>query len=239
MSWDSDALRTPATAYAQTLAATALMKMTPRIIAKILTVILLVGCRTKETSNQNEITSDTTNTDDTTENRNFASDSIKNGDDFDSTDCIRGQAESITKKTVYPDAIFKLNSDNHTGVETVDLKNGERLIINNWGCEYFVLTFRIETERFQADTTNTIYWLDKAVILMKEIEDGIDAPLNIQGGIEAIPIHMASMDSRTYELGEEIVFKDDIIRDFVTLDRVQKMSDKRFAIEISFATGPL
>jgi hypothetical protein len=121
----------------------------------------------------------------------------------------------------------------------VDLKNGERLIINNWGCEYFVLKFRIETERFQADTTNTIYWLDKAVILMKEIENGIDAPLNIQGGIESIRIHMASMDSRTYELGEEIVFKDDIIRDFVTLDRVQRINDKRFALEISFATGPL
>ncbi len=202
-------------------------------------MILLVGCETKKTSGQNEITSDTTNTDDTTVNNSTASDSIKTGDDFDNSECIRGQAESVTKKTIYPNAIFKINSDNHTGIETVDLKNGERLIINNWGCEYFVLTFRIETERFQADTTNTIYWLDKAVILMREIENGIDAPLNIQGGIEAIPIHMASMDSRTYELGEAIVFKDDIIRDFVTLDRIQRINDKRFALEISFATGPL
>lgn len=221
------------------MAATALMKMTPRIIGTILTMILLVGCETKKTSDQNEITSDITNTDDTTVNNSIASDSIKAGDDFDNSECIRGQAESVTKKTIYPNAIFKINSDNHTGIETVDLKNGERLIINNWGCEYFVLTFRIETERFQADTTNTIYWLDKAVILMREIENGIDAPLNIQGGIEAIPIHMASMDSRTYELGEEIVFKDDIIRDFVTLDRIQRINDKRFALEISFAKGPL
>jgi len=202
-------------------------------------MILVVGCETKKSSGQNEINSDTTNTANTTVNSSIVSDSIKTSDDFDYSDCIRGQAESVIKMTIYPNAIFKLNSDNHTGVETVDLKNGERLIINNWGCEYFVLTFRIETERFQADTTNTIYWLDKAVILMKEIENGIDAPLNIQGGIEAISIHMASMDGRTYELGEEIVFNDDIIRDFVTLDRVQRMNDKGFALEISFATGPL
>lgn len=214
-------------------------EMAPRIVGTILTMILIVGCGTKTTSDQNEISSDTTNTNDTVESKNITSDSLIGSDDFDYSDCIRGQAASVTKKTVYPNAIFKLNSDNHTGIETVDLKNGERLVINNWGCEYFVLTFRIETERFQADTTNTIYWLDKVVILMKEIEDGIDAPLNIQGGIEAIPIHMASMDSRMYELGEEIVFKDDIIRDFVTLDRVQRVSDKRFAIEVSFATGPL
>lgn len=213
--------------------------MTTRIIGTILTIILIVGCGTKTTSDQDEITSDTIRSTDATQNKNIASDSVSVSDDFDYADCIRGQAESVTKKAIYPNATFKLNSDNHTGVETVDLKNGERLIIKNWGCEYFVLTFRIETERFQADTTNTIYWLDKAVILMKEIEDGIDAPLNIQGGIEAIPIHLASMGSRTYELGEEIVFKDDIIRDFVTLDRVQKISDKRFAVEISFATGPL
>jgi hypothetical protein len=213
--------------------------MTSRIIGTILTVILIVSCGTKTTSDQNEITSDTTNTNDPTESKNVSSDSVTSSDDFDYSDCIRGQAQSVTKKTIYPNAIFKLNSDNHTGVEKVDLENGERLIINNWGCEYFVLTFRIETERFQADTTNTIYWLDKAVILMKEIEGGIDAPLNIRGGIVAIPIHVASMDSRTYELREEIVFKDDIIRDFVTLDRVQRISDKRFAVEISFATGPL
>ena len=213
--------------------------MTPRILGAILTMILIVGCGTKSTSSQNEITSVTTNTKDTTESNEIASDSLTDSDRFDYSDCVRGQAESVTKKTIYPNAIFKLNADNHTGVETVDLKNGEKLIIKNWGCEYFVLTFRIETERFQADTINTIYWLDKAVILMKEIETGIDAPLNIAGGIEAIPLHTALMDSRTYELGEEIVFKDDIIRDFVTLDRVQRLNDKRFAVEISFASGPL
>jgi hypothetical protein len=145
----------------------------------------------------------------------------------------------VTKKSFYPTGIFELDADRHTETETVELQNGERIIIKNWGCEFFVLTFNIETERFQADTTNTMYWLDKVVVLMNEIQQGIDAPLNIRAGIDAVAIHLASANSRIYELGEEIVFKDGVIRDFVTLDRVHKINGKRFAIEISFATGPL
>jgi hypothetical protein len=211
--------------------------MTRRIIRTVLTIILLSGCGTKH--DDKALTTEDSTTIQELADKEINVDSAEAVDDFDNSDCTRGQAQSVTKRTVYPNAIFKLNSDKHTGTETVELKNGEKLIINNWGCEYFVLTFRIETERFKADTTNTMYWLDKAAILMNEIQDGIDAPLNIQGGLQAIPLHLASMDSRMYELGEEIVFKDDIIRDFVTLDRIQKISDNRFAVEISFATGPL
>ncbi len=213
--------------------------MTAKIIGTLLTVILLISCETKKSSDQNEMTSDTIKTADLQENKSATNDSLKTGDDFNYSDCIRGQAESVTKKTVYPNAIFKLNQDNHTGTETIDLKNGDKLIINNWGCEYYVLTFRFETERFNADTTNTVYWLNKANILMTEIEKGLDAPLDIKGGIDAIPIYLSSLDSRSYDLGEEIVYDDDVIRDFVTFDRIQKLNDRRFAIEISFATGPL
>lgn len=211
--------------------------MTAKVTWTVLTMILVFGCGTKHDDKALTTKDSTTIQESADSDSNVGS--VKAMNDFNNSDCIRGQAQSVTKKTVYPNAIFKLNSDKHTGTETVDLKNGERLIINKWGCEYFVLTFRIETERFQADTTDTTYWLDKAAILMNEIQDGINAPLNLQGGIEAIPIQLASMDSRIYELGEEIIFNNDAIRDFVTLNRVQKINEKRFAIEISFATGPL
>jgi len=213
--------------------------MTAKFLGTLLVATLLISCETKKTADQNEISSDTIRTANLGENKTVVTDSVETEDDFDYSDCIRGQAESVTKKAVYPNAIFKLNQDNHTGTETIDLKNGDKLIIKNWGCEYYVLTFRFETERFSADTTNTIYWLNKATILMTEIDNGLDAPLDIKGGLGAIPIHLSSLDSRTYYLGEEIVYDDDVIRDFVTLDRVQKINDRRFAIEISFATGPL
>jgi hypothetical protein len=209
--------------------------MTSKIIGTLLSTILLISCGTKTSSDQNEVNADTIKTTDTTEKIN--TDSVKTSDNFDYSDCIRGQAESVIKRSVYPNAIFKLNSDNHTGTETVELENGENLTINNWGCEYFVLTFRFETERFQADTTNTRYWLDKVVTLMKEIENGLSAPLDIEGGTLATENFLKG--NKNYELGEEIVYDDDLIRDFVTIDRIQKLGDKRYAIEISYATGPL
>ncbi|MCZ8023431.1 MAG: hypothetical protein ACK5FG_04075 [Chryseotalea sp.] len=213
--------------------------MTPRIIGSIFTMILIIGCETKTTSDQNEITSDTINTKDSAEVKKVTSDSLTSNDDFNYSDCIRGQAKSVTNKTIFPNAVFKLNQDNHTGTETLELKDRDKLIIHNWGCKYYVLTFRFETDRFEADTTNTVFWLNKATILMTEIENGLNAPLDIKGGINAIPIYLASLDSQPYNLRDEIVYDDDVIRDFVTLDRIQKISEGRFAIEISFATGPL
>jgi hypothetical protein len=100
-----------------------------------------------------------------------------------------------------------------------------------------VLTFRFETTRFQADTTDINYWMDKIVILMTEIENSIDAPLDIPAGTLATRNYLNA--NKTYSLGEEIVFDDDIIRDFVTFDRVQWIGDEKYAIEISYATGPL
>jgi len=211
--------------------------MRAKIIGTLLTTILFISCGTKKSSDQNEVTFDTIKTVDINERKNIAIDSVRPIDEFDYSDCIRGQAESVINKRVYPNAIFKLNSDNHTGTETVDLENGEKLIIDNWGCEYFVLTFRFETERFQADTTDTKYWLDKAVSLMREIEKGLDAPLDIEGGTLATENFLKQ--NKDYNLGEEIVYDDDSIRDFVTIDRIQKISNKRFGIEISYATGPL
>jgi hypothetical protein len=132
-----------------------------------------------------------------------------------------------------------LNPDNHHGTETVDLSNGDRLVIRNHGCEYYVLTFRFETSRFDGDSTDTIYWLGKARLMMKDIAQGINSPLDIGAGVGAISTFLASFDTPAYYLGQEIVVKDDEIRDFLTLDRIQKINNSRFAFEISYARGPL
>ena len=211
--------------------------MTTKILGTILYVtILFIGCQTKRTTDQNIIVDADSVVDNVSQNKK-ATDSVQTEAEFDYSECVRGKAASVIKKTVYPNSTFELNNDNHTGTETVDLGNGDKLIINNWGCEYYVLTFRFETTRFQADTTDFKYWIDKAVILMTEIEKGLDAPLDTPGGTLATKKYLD--DSKTYSLGEEIVYDDDVIRDFVTFDRVQKINDTKYAIEISYAAGPL
>jgi hypothetical protein len=211
--------------------------MISKVVGTIFVAILLYGCKAKH-ENQTLTTTEAIDTSVAFEGE-IDVDSAKGVVGKDNSDCIRGEASSVTIKEVYPHAVFKPDVANQTGSETVELKNGERLIIKNWGCEYFVLTFRIETERFQNDTTNTVYWLGKAAILMDEIQRGIDAPLNLQGGIDAIAVHLASLDSESYIFGKEIVYNEDAIQEFVTLDRVQRINGKRFAIEVSFAKGPL
>lgn len=204
----------------------------------LLAVLLVIGCGSKNNPAQNEGTVDPSkaadvNFDDTINNQD------RETDHFDYSECIRGVATPVVNKQMFPNAVFKLNPDNHTGIETVNLRNDEKLVISNTGCEYYVLMFRIETERFQADASNTAYWLQKSTVFMKEIESGIDAPLNIQSGIKAIVNRATTMEDSLYQVGDEIVYHQDLIREFVSLDRVQRIDDKRFAIEISFSKGPL
>ncbi|MEP6734501.1 MAG: hypothetical protein ABJA70_03215 [Chryseolinea sp.] len=155
----------------------------------------------------------------------------------DYSNCVRGHAEPVVKNTVDPRAVFELNKDGHTGTESIEFGNGDKLVIKNWGCEYYILTFRFETARFAADTTDTPYWMDKIVTLMSGIQSGLDAPLNISSGTDAVK-NLLNGEPK-YSLGEEIVYNNDEIREYVTIDRIQKINDNRFAVEVSYLMGPL
>ena len=195
-------------------------------------LILFFACQPKKISNQGAIDSMTSQ--DQSNNATLAkSDTSEYPID---SDCIRGIAEPILKKDFYPNSIFKLNADSITAIETVYLKNGDKLIIENDGCEYYVLAFRFETSRFQGDTTDILFWLDKGHKLLTEVEQGINSSMATDGilGIKTF------LDSKkSIVLGEQITFNDSEIRFFGLVRRVQKMTDNKYGIEISFAVGPL
>ena len=156
--------------------------------------------------------------------------------------CIRGKAKSIINKTAYPQTTFVLQPDSLSGIETVIFDNGEKLTIKNWGCEYYVLTFRFETSRFQQDTTDLKYWFKTATRLVSEIFNGVDAPIDIKKGVNQLKNHIESdqpTNFKNLKLGDEIDFGGSQIRNFVSVDRIEKLTDKKYAVEISFATGPL
>ena len=130
-----------------------------------------------------------------------------------------------------------MQPDSLSGIETVNFENGDKLIIKNWGCEYYVLTFRFETSRFQQDTTDLKYWFKTATGLVTEIFDGVDSPIDIKKGITQLTNHIDS--DKNLKLGDEIDFGGNEIREFVSVDRIEKLTDKKYAVEISFATGSL
>lgn len=167
-------------------------------------------------------------------NRRQAKDSVVGND----LACIRGQAEPVIKKKYFPNTTFSLQPDSLTGTETVSFKTGDKLIIKNWGCEYYVLTFRFETSRFKADTLNLKYWYATASKLMSEAVPGIYAPIDIRRGTRALN-NYAAKNTKHLKLLTEIDFGGDEIRDFVTLDTISIMQRNRFAVVISFAKGPL
>jgi Fe-S cluster assembly iron-binding protein IscA len=159
------------------------------------------------------------------------------GDAIDFVDCPRGAPERIVKGSVEPQPAFELDKSKKIALETLQFQNGDRLIVKNGGCEYYVVTFRFETNRFKADTADMLYWLDKSAVLVAEISEAIDAPLDFNDGVAMIK-KMNGPEVK-YEPGQEIVYSEGEIRQFTSLDRVEKIDESRYAVEVTFALGPI
>lgn len=152
--------------------------------------------------------------------------------------CIRGQAEPIVIPTKNNNANFQLLADSLTAIETFTSKSGDLIQINNWGCEYYTLTFKIETKKYKANPKSLKYWYVMAYELMKEIVPELDAPIEINEGISALNQYI-SKNVFDLKLQEEIDFGGDDIRSFVTLHDIKKNENNNYVIEISFSIGPL
>jgi hypothetical protein len=157
-------------------------------------------------------------------------------------ECVRGQAEPIFKNQIKFKTTFLLLPDSLHAIETAYFKNGDKLIISNEGCEYYTLIFRFETNRFLADTANSLYWYNKVIILLTEISNGIDAPLDIKNGLDKLNSFVKSNKETNYinlKYEAKIEYGDSEIGDMVSLNSVKKITENKIAITISFSKGPL
>lgn len=163
------------------------------------------------------------------------SDTVDNSDDFE---CVRSLPEPILLKEFFPDAQFEFLKKERKGIETASFENGDRLTVENSGCEYFVLSIHFETNRFQADLNNFSYWYEAALQLMNEIIPGLESPLDIESGNSKLVRYIAKNNSKL-KFNTEIDYGGDDIRSFIYLDPVEKLDDGKFRINISYALGPL
>lgn len=153
------------------------------------------------------------------------------------SDCTRAIPVRVVKKAIFPNTTFKLNRAKRTGTETIAFDNGDKLIITNAGCEYYYLGFRFETSRFSARPTDTKYWYKKAVELIEQTEEGIDAPVQLDDAVRALEKYIQKTGKPKYE--EEIDYGGQDIRTFVTFNKTVKLPKGKYALEIAFAVGPL
>lgn len=155
-----------------------------------------------------------------------------------SSDCARGIPEPVIEKEDYTNAVFTLANDSSTATETLKLSNGDRLTITHTGCEYYTLAFRFETGRYAADTADLKYWYATASKLLTPLISATQAPINIKRGVMFLGYETAKPETELY-LNEEIDFGGEDIRESISLNRIEKLSNNKYAVEITFSIGPL
>jgi len=77
---------------------------------------------------------------------------------------------------------------------------------------------------------------------MRDILVGLQSPIDIKKAINKLNNHIDNDKTNNYKnlkLGEEIDFGGDDIRSFVSVDRIEKLTNRKYAVEVSFTTGPL
>lgn len=163
--------------------------------------------------------------------------------------CTRGIAVPVLKRSVFPNVKAKMSADERTSVETARTGRGDLLTVRNWGCEYYVLTFRFETSRYRHDLGDLRYWFRQAANEMAFILPGVEAPIDIKKGIAKLRAYTNSSgkgDLRRIKLGRTLMFggderdpNGDDIPQTVSIDSLRMLKKNRYVFEVTFAAGPL
>jgi hypothetical protein len=159
-----------------------------------------------------------------------------------SDECVRAAPKPIVIKKIFPKTTFVIKKNKAfpfelKGFETVNFKNGDKLVIENGGCENFTLIFRFETDRFSEKPADVKFWYQKSIQLMREMLSGIDAPIALRQGTNALASYLKKTSRPKFN--QEIDFGGTEIRDTTSLVSVKKINQNRYKIELFFSTGPL
>jgi hypothetical protein len=163
-------------------------------------------------------------------------------DDKNSPECVRAKPVAIIKKEKFPNATFKLEKNKnfpfeYLGYETVQFDNGDKLLIENIGCENFTLIFRFETNRFSGKSNDVRFWYKKAGQLISEVLIGINEPNLISDQVKGLNSYVEK--NKRLKYNKEIIVSDEGIKENVKLEKVKFLKNKRIRITLHFNTGPL
>lgn len=152
-------------------------------------------------------------------------------------DCNRSAAQPIIDKKKYKYHFFELQNDSLTGIEKVELENGDKLTIKNYGCENYSITFSFQTEKFSNSLDSIKYWHMAATTLVKDISDALVDPVCIKSmNDKALKLLKENQIDFTYNFfgkNYEITDLNSLVGDYV-VDDVKKLNDKKYQVDITF-----
>lgn len=146
--------------------------------------------------------------------------------------CIKGIPQRVIDTNVITEAEYK--QIDFIGYEKIILPTGDRLLIINWGCSTYNLTFRFETSRFGTDTSKIKYWYSTLAQLLGIVEPVIKSPVNILQGINKIHSFL-KQDTIPVNYNIPLNISHDSIDSEIIFERAKILGDTAMRLDVTFS----
>ena len=147
------------------------------------------------------------------------------------SDCLMSVPQRVINTQVLPGVLY--NQVDLMGYEKLDLPTGDRLLIINWGCESYHLTFRFETSRFGIDTSRVKQWYSILTQLLYVIEPAIESPVKIRQGIDEIQRYL-KQDSLPVAYNVPLTLNKDSLFSGMVFEQVKILGDTAVRLDATF-----
>jgi len=156
-------------------------------------------------------------------------------------ECMRGKPYPVFSKDLpeLHNRRFSLKSA-HEANERVQLKSGESIRIHHWGCEYYMITFRVESAGILKAGMSKSAAFKEAVLLLRKLQQlKADSVFNL--GLAANTLEKAILQPTDLSFDEQFPVEGDgtdFLQTQVKVDSAGRIGKAGF-IEISLLKGPL
>ena len=145
--------------------------------------------------------------------------------------CVRSIPEPMLDHKLFKDAKFILNKKKRIGIETVTLPNGDKLKLENCGCETFTILFTLSSSKTEFSKSKLDVCYVTAAQTLTEISHNNKMPWTIRRIVGILK----KCSSHPPKLGKEINIEPGEIPTAFVMDSI---SDKH-TIHFHISTGPL
>lgn len=158
------------------------------------------------------------------------------GEKAESRDCFNNLPQRVINTSVLPGVEYK--QVDLMGYEKLYLPTGDHLLIINWGCESYHLTFRFETSRFGIDTARVKQWYSILTQLLYVIEPAIESPVTIQQGIDEIQNYL-KQDTMPVAYNVPLTLSRDSVLSGMIFEQVKILGDTAVRLDATFTISEI